>query len=184
MLHIRNIEHSAHHDDLFPRFLQHGNVRRLCLGVGGVVYLLILIALQEIGKKQILVLGVLVKHELLHALVEFLVAQTAVLNEDLNIVPVFLVLLALVLCHACQAVGDFFGNVPGNPCDRAVVLQERTGNVQRHIGTVDHTFQEHQKFRNDLFDIVRDEHLIVVEFDLPLNAFGILRQFGEIQDAL
>ena len=66
----------------------------------------------------------------------------------------------------------------------AVILQKASGNVQRHVGAIDHAFEQHQEFGDDLLNIIGYKDLVVIQLNLSLNAFRILRQLGEVDDAL
>ena len=65
-----------------------------------------------------------------------------------------------------------------------IVLQEGTGDVERDIGAIDHAVQQHQKFRDDFLDVIRDIYLIAIQLDLSALELHLLFHLGEIEDAL
>ena len=160
---------------------------RLALVVAGVVdgaFLAVAVARAVFLQRQIVAGGGLEQQRLLHAVVELLVLHAAVLYEGMDVVPVALVVLALVVELAGEAIGHLAGDVGGHLLDVAVVLQERAGDVQRQIRAVDHALEQQQEFRNDFLNIVRHEHLIVVELDHALAGGELVLDLREVQDAL
>ncbi len=63
-------------------------------------------------------------------------------------------------------------------------MQEGAAHIQGQVRTVDHALQEHQEIRDDLLDVVGDEHLAGKQLDLALAGTEIVGDFGEIEDAL
>ena len=112
------------------------------------------------------------------------VADAAVLDEGMDIVPVGLVLFALGVHQAVELVRHLLGDVGGELSDIPVVLQEAAADVQRQIGAIQHAAQQQQELRDDLLDVIGHEHLAVEQLDLPLLTAEILADTGEVQDAL
>ena len=102
----------------------------------------------------------------------------------MNVLPIFLVILALRVELAHQAIRHLAGDVIAHLAHVAVVLQERTGHVQRQVGAVDHALEQHQELRNDFLYIVRNEHLIVIQLDHALAGRELVLQLREVQNAL
>ena len=102
----------------------------------------------------------------------------------MNVVPVGFILFALGVEQAVELVRHFFCDVGGQLLDIAVILQEGAAHVQGQVGAVDHALEQHQKFGNDLFDVVRHEHLAVEQLDFALLAAKVPLDPGEIQNAL
>ena len=155
--------------------------------VGGVDHLirqLLAVALLVFRQRQEFAVRRLEEQAVLHAFGEFLIAHHAILDERMDIRPEALVGFALGLEHAGQAVGDLLGDVVGDAAHIAVVLQEGAGDVQREIRAVDHALEQHQEFRNDLFDVVGDEHLAGIQLDLAFDAAELLLDLREIQNTL
>ena len=50
-----------------------------------------------------------------------------------------------------------------------ILLQSGTGNVEREIGAVKASLEQEQKIGDDLFDVVRNEDLMVVYLDPSLK---------------
>ena len=82
-------------------------------------------------------LQILVDHGIFHLLTELLVLQAAELDERTDVVPVFLIILAVCPEHADQFVSHFLGNVICHFIDKPVVLQRTSGYIQRQVRTVD-----------------------------------------------
>ena len=91
----------------------------------------------HILQSQILVIQILVDHGVFHLLAELLVFEASELDERADIVPVFLIILAVCLEHADQFVRHFLGNIIRHLVDKAVVLQRASGYIQRQVRTVD-----------------------------------------------
>ena len=90
------------------------------------------------------------------------VFDTAEFDKRADIIPVFLIRFAVGLAHTGQLVSNLLGNVFGNLLNKPIILKCASGNIQRQIRTIDHTFQKKQEFRNYLFDVVCDKYLIVI----------------------
>ena len=67
--------------------------------------------------------------------------------------------------------------------DIGVVLQITPGYIQRQLGAIQHALEHKQIFRDDFLDVVRHEHLIVIQLDLPLNGLILIVQPREVQDS-
>ena len=141
------------------------------------------LGLQILLQRQELAVQIFIEDEIHHSVGEFLVLQAAELDERADIVPVFFIVLPVGLVHAGKLVCDLLGNVSGNLLHKSVVLQRASGDIQRQIRTVDHTLQQHQVFGDDFFDIIRDEDLVVVQFDLAFNGVILCVDPREVQDS-
>ena len=65
----------------------------------------------------------------------------------------------------------------------AVVLQEGPADVQRQVGTVDDSLEQHQEFRDDFLYIIRYEYLSGEELDLPFMGAEVIFQLREEKDS-
>ncbi len=159
-------------------------------GIGGVevYHLLVLVSLGGLYGLAVIVVGeeltvgVLHQGELEGPLAELLLGQHAVLYEELEVVPLLLVLLAVVLEDVLQAVSHFLSNVSGYLLDVGVGLQITPGYVQGNIRGVYHTMQQGQEIGHDILYRIGDEHLVAVKLNLVLGHVQTVLDLGEIQD--
>ena len=82
----------------------------------------------------VLAFGVLEEGKRLGFVVEGFVAEHSVVDEDFDVVPLLLKLLAVVLEDAGEAVAHFLGDVGGNLLHVLVALQVAARYVQRNVG--------------------------------------------------
>ena len=143
-----------------------------------------LVDFQGLGQRQELAVQVLEKDIVGHLPAELVVAQAAVLDEGADVVPVLVVVLLIGLAHAGQLVRHLLGDVIGDLCDKAVVLQGAPGNIQGQVRTVDGALEQHQEFRNDFLDVIRDKYLVVIQLDHTLGGFIFQVDLGEVKDTL
>ena len=52
---------------------------------------------------------------------------------------------------------------------QGVVLQRLAGDVERQVLGIDHPFEKAQPFRQDIFAVLIDQHLLAVEIDAGLH---------------
>ena len=117
------------------------DVSELFLPVGGVeiyqaLVLVGLVGLDEFPVLLICEIGavrVLEEGHLLHPGVEILLGEHSVVDEELDIVPLPLELLAVTLEYGSETVGHLLGDVARYLLDVGVTLKIRTGNVQRDV---------------------------------------------------
>ena len=102
----------------------------------------------------------------------------------MDVVPVLLIVLAAVVELGEQAVGHLAGDVGRHLLHIPVVLQERAGDVERQVGAVDDALEQHEELGDDFLDVVRHEHLIVVQLDDALVGRELIFELGEVEDAL
>ena len=127
---------------------------------------------------------ILVDHGVFHLLAELLVFEASELDERADIVPVFLIILAVCLEHSNEFICYFLGNVICNFIHKTIVLQCTSGYIQRQIRAVNDSLQYHQEFRDHFFDVIRNEYLIVVQLDRSFNGFILCIDLRKIQDTL
>ena len=72
---------------------------------------------------EVLALNVLEERELLGAIVKLLLRQHAVVDEELQVVPLLLVVLAVVLEGLLQAVGHLLGDIGGDLLHVGIALK-------------------------------------------------------------
>ena len=90
------------------------------------------------------------------------------MDEQFDIVPLLFEVFFVVFVHLRQFVCHFLGDVAGNLLDVVVGLQIAAADVQRDIRAVNHTVQQRQVFRHDVFDFVGHEYLVAIELNLVL----------------
>ena len=143
-----------------------------------------LVDFQSFGQGQELAVQILEEDIVGHLLAELVVAQAAVLDEGADVVPVLVVVLLIGLAHAGQLVRHLLGNIIGNLGDKTVVLQGASGNVQGQVRAVNGALEQHQEFRNDFLDVIRDKYLVVIQLDHALGGFIFQVDLGEVKDTL
>ncbi len=62
-------------------------------------------------------------------------------------------------------------------------MQRAARHVQRNVRRVDHTVQQHQKLRNNVFDIIGHVNLIAVQLDFIFLNFKRIVHFREVKHA-
>ena len=98
-----------------------------------------LIDLKTFRKRQIFAVQILEQNVICHLFAEFVILQTAKLDEGTDIIPVLVILFLLGLAHTSQFIGNLLGNIIGDLLYKAVILQCASGYIQRQVRTVDHT---------------------------------------------
>jgi len=134
-------------------------------------------------RSEVLALDVFPEHEVRGLLGELLVGQDAVLDEDLQVVPLRLVIGAQGVEQLLQPVGDLAGDVARNLLHVGVALQVAARDVERNVRRVDHAVQQRQVLRYDALDLIRHEHLVRVELDLVLLDFEVVVDLREVEYA-
>ena len=87
-------------------------------------------------------------------------------DEELEVVPFFFILLAVFLEDAVEAVGHFLGDVGGNLLHVGIALQIAAADVERDVGRVDDAMEQCEELGHDAVDLVGDEDLVAVELYL------------------
>ena len=85
----------------------------------------------------IFTLDALEEHEVSGLLGELLVGEDAVLDEDFEVVPLLLVVLAHGIKELLKAVGNLAGDVARNLLHIGVALQVATRHIEWDVGRVD-----------------------------------------------
>ena len=117
-----DVELSVHDEDVVAAILGRLDVAVLLVRVGGVEVDDVVFLIGLLGGDQLAILfegvigavDVLEQGELRGAVVELLVAEHAVLDEELQAVPLFFEGLAVVLEDLFQAIGNLLGDVCGD----------------------------------------------------------------------
>ena len=183
------VEDGVHHQHVVAFFLGFGDVGVLLLLVGGVeVYQhFVLVFLQRLDagfvfvEGEIFVVDVLEEREFLGTFVEFLVAEHAVFDENLDVVPFLFKVLAVGLEQFLQLVGHLFADVRRYFLHVAVALQVRAANVEGYVGRVEHAVQQHKIFGHNTFHRVGNEYLIAVQLYAVLLGVHSAFHLGEIE---
>ena len=185
------VQLAVHHQHVVPlafgrfeeRVLLHGIVHieehhRLVL-----VGLVLLHLLDVLFGGEILTFDILPEHDPGGLLGELLVGENAVLDEDLQVVPLRLVVRAHGREQLLQAVCDFAGDVARNLLHVGVALQVAARDVERDVRRVDHAVQQRQVLRHDALDLVRHVDLVRIELDLVLLDLEVVVDFREVENA-
>ena len=157
-----------------------------CIEVNDLLVLVGLVVshgLAVVLKGEILAVGVLQEGKLQRPLAELLVGEHAIFNEQLEVVPLLLPRLALVLEYLLQSVGHLLGDVGRDLLDILVGLKITSGHVERDVRRIDDTVKEGQEIRDDVLDVVGDEHLVAVELDVVLLDRHPVLDLREVEDA-
>ena len=80
-----------------------------------------------------LALRILEQSEVLGTIIERLIGQHTVIDEHLEVVPLLLIVLAVSLEDAAEAVCHLLGDVCGNLLHVLIALQVRTAYVKRNV---------------------------------------------------
>ena len=132
-----DVELSVHDEDVVAAILGRLDVAVLLVRVGGVEVDDAAFLIGLLGGDQLAILlegvigavDVLEQGELRGAVVELLVAEHAVLDEELQAVPLLFEGLAVVLEDLLQAIGHLLGDVRGDLLHVLVALQVGAGDV-------------------------------------------------------
>ena len=131
----------------------------------------------------LLAVGVGEEGKILSTVVEIFLRQHTVVDEDLQVVPLFFELFAVVLEDGLQTVGHLLGDVRRNLLDVGVALQVRTRYVQRDVGRIKHAVEQRQEVGHDAFYRIRNVYLVAVKLYLVLVQLDVALHFGEVEHA-
>ena len=132
---------------------------------------------------EILAVRVLEERKIEGPLAELFIGQHAILDKELQVVPLLFVGLALLLENLLQPVGHLLGDIGRYLFHVGVALQVTAGHVQRDIRRIDDTVQQGQEIRDDVIHVIRHEHLVAVQLDVVLFDGHPLFDLREIQHA-
>ncbi len=163
----------------------------LLVGVGGVEVndLLVLVCLvlcdrlAVVLKREVLPVRVLEQGELHSLLAELLVGEHSIFNEQLEVVPLLLPGVPLVLEDLLQPVSYLLGDVSRDLLDVLIGLKIASGDVKRDVRRVDDTVKKRQEVRDDVIDVIRDEHLVAVKLDVVLLDRHPVLDLREVKDS-
>ena len=150
----------------------------LCLGI----LFRLLVLLDAVFQSEIFAVNVLEKNIVIHLVCKLAVLDAAIFDKWADVIPVFLIGLTVCLAHSGKLVCNLLGDVLGNLLYKSIILQGRSGYVQRQIRAVDHTFEKKQELRNNLFNIICNKYLVVVQLNGSLNGIVLCIDLREIQD--
>ena len=188
----RHVEFAVAEQDAVALGLGGLDVGVLLLLVDGVEIdeVAVLVGLVVLDERAILVegeifaLGVLHQRKVLGAVVEGVaLGEHAVVDEELEVVPLLLILLAVLLEDAAQAVGDLLGDIGRDLLDVGVALEVAAADVERDVGRVDDAVEQRQELGDDALDVVGDEDLVAVELDLVALELDVGLDAREVEDA-
>ena len=185
-----DVELSVHDEDVVAAILGRLDVAVLLVRVGGVEVDDAAFLIGLLGGDQLAILlegvigavDVLEQGKLRGAVVELLVAEHAVLDEELQAVPLLFEGLAVVLEDLLQAIGHLLGDVRGDLLHVLVALQVGAGDVERDVGRVEHAVQQGEELGYDALHGVGDEHLVAVEPDLVALQIHVAFDAREVED--
>ena len=115
--------------------------------------------------------------------VEIGLAQDAIVDEKLEVVPLPLKVLTVFAEDGLQAVGHLLRDILRNLLHIAVALEIGTADVEGNVRTIDDTVEEGQEIGDDVLHAVRDEHLIAEELNLIAVNVDVALDLGEIEHA-
>ena len=123
--HKLNVEQLVKLQNRHILLVEHGNIGRLLLLIVGVVdfFVKMFVCCGIFGKRHIFPGRRLVQHAVFDLFEEFLVAHTAVFDEQLHRIPHALVLFALSVKQRIDLIADLFDNVRRNFGNIAIGLQ-------------------------------------------------------------
>ena len=188
----RHVEFAVAEQDAVALGLGGLDVGVLLLLVDGVEIdeVAVLVGLVVLDERAILVegevfaLGVLHQRKVLGAVVEGVaLGEHAVVDEELEVVPLLLILLAVLLEDAAQAVGDLLGDIGRDLLDVGVALEVAAADVERDVGRVDDAVEQREELGDDALDVVGDEDLVAVELDLVALELDVGLDAREVEDA-
>ena len=184
------IEHAVHHQDIIALALGRLDISVLRLLIGSieinqVAVLILLVRLDQrlvLLEREVLAVHVLQQSEALRTLGELLVRQHTIDDEDLQVIPLSLIIRTLLFEYILQSVRHLLGDMAGNLLHVAIALQIASGDVQRNVRRIDDTMQQRQEVRHDALHRIGDEDLVAVELDLILLNLDIILDLREIED--
>ena len=153
-----------HYDYIVALLNGHIDISGLCLGVCGVSDVLV-ITFGKLCKSLVLTVSCLIEADIFNLLVEFLFLHHAVLNEYGDIGPVLLIVFSLLLEQLIKLIGDLLDDVAREFLNIFILLQCRTRYIQRKVGAVKASLKQEEEIRNDLFYVVCNEDLVVIDLD-------------------
>ena len=173
-------------DHRFFRFLILGSFRSflLCLLLFSCFCFFFFIFLNAVFQGKIFAIQILKEDIIVHLLTKFRILDASKFDKRADIIPVLLIRLSVCLAHSGELICYFLGDVFRNLFHKTIILQCRTGNIQRKIRAVDHTFQKKKEFRDHLFDVICNKYLIIIKLDGSLNGIILCPDLREIQDTL
>ena len=134
-------------------------------------------------KRVVLAIEIAEEGEGCSPVVELLVGEHAELNEELDVVPLLLIVGALVLEELLQFVGHLLGDVAADLLDGSIALQIAAADIEGNVGRVDDTMQKGEVFGHDVVHLVGDKDLVAVELDLVAPHVEVVLYLREIEDA-
>src|SRR5690606_3127343 len=172
---------------LFSRRL---NVGVLNCGIGSIQIHQrpVLIGLQRIDpvfvflQCMVFVFHVFKEREIFRPVVKFFVGNHAILYEQADVVPLFLVAFPVAFKQFSKFVRYFFTDVTVYSPHTAVGLKETSGYVERNIGRIDDPVEQHQKIGNNILNLIGNKHLPRKKLDLVPLKLQLVLYLGKIQD--
>ena len=179
------IHRRIHDGSLQTLLLEQADILRLLIGVGckiNHVFVLFLILFQIFGNGFINAVCCFQQQDILYLIIQLFFLHTAVFDEDIDIIPEAFKGRTVGFEQLVQLVRNLLGDVGIHFFHIAVILQCTSGNIQRHIGTVQNPLQEQQKFGDNLFYVIRNINLIAIELNLTVHHVHLLHQLREIEN--
>ena len=133
-------------------------------------------------KGEILPVNILEQGKILCPVVEVFMRKHTIVDEEFQVVPFFLVCLAVFFEDALQTVCHLLRDVSGNLLHVGIALQIAATHVQWDIRRVDDTMQQRQEFRHDAFYLVGNEDLIAIELYLVALQINVVLDAWEIEN--
>ena len=131
---------------------------------------------------EVLAIDILEERKAHSTVIELLIAEHTVLNEELDVVPFLLEVLAVIAENLCQFVSHLLGDMAGDLLHIVITLQVRTAHVERNIGRVNHTMKQGQVLWYDILHLVGHEDLVAIELNLIALNINIVLNAREVED--
>ena len=100
------------------------------------------------------------EHKVLRLLGKLLIGKYTILDKYLEVVPLALVVGAQGVEELLEAVGNLACDVARYLLDIRVALKVATRHIERDVGRVDNTVQQHQVLRHDARNLIGNKYLI------------------------
>ena len=132
--------------------------------------------------REVFAVYVLEQCEVLGAVVEVRLREHSIVDEELQVVPFLLEVLAVILEDSVQSVSHLLCDICRDLLHVAVALQIAAAHVERDVWRVDDAMQQCEELRHDAFHLVGNEHLVAVELYLVALHVDVVLDAWEVED--
>ena len=127
-------------------------------------------------------IGGLQQADVFGALSKFFIGNHSVFHKQIEVFPFAIKIGAIGFEQFVQFVAHLFTDVLGDFLHIGIALQRTTRYVQRNIGRIDHTFQQHQILWQHVFHIFGNENLVAIQLYAVLTVVDGLIHLRKIQN--